>query len=437
MRALRNCALFEVGSNGRYLPKQFTCLVLAAALASKSLEETSQQTDLPSADDFYYHARQKLSKEAVQRQIHRWASEAVNAICNVFGTRSFDIAVDFTEDCYYGDIDNPWVVGGKRKNSTNYAFKYLTVAIVNNGVRFVIYACPVSKDDKMDAPLVEEAILSVKRLGIGIRRAYLDREFKNSALFLFFDVKGIEFIVPNTADSKTLRWIDEFRREKKQFPRIIENYEVNDYPVNLLLLEDEDGSGEIYGFLTNRKATEIKKDPYAVAEDYRNRWAIENANKYQDAFNIPTNCRDGIVRYLFFAMTVLLHNFWVLATMIAPFICLPQPTISFFKECILTILLQLPRLRSKSPQREHWAAVLGGKIPTLQRWADAALRCAAKWYAGLFFGDFKIVERIRAIRFYRTEVFLWTCGITGMPLSPLLLAFFSAHRAHHGAPYSF
>lgn len=204
MRALRNCALFDVGSNGRYLPKHFTDLVLAAALAGKSVEETSRQAGLPSADDFYHHARQKLSKEAVQKHIRRWASEAANAICNIFSRRTFDIAVDFTEDPYYGEIDNPWVVGGKRKNSTNYAFRYLTVAIVNEGMRFVIYACPVSKDDRMDAPLVEEAVLAVKRLGVGIRRAYLDREFKNSALFLFFDVEGIEFIVPNTADSKTL-----------------------------------------------------------------------------------------------------------------------------------------------------------------------------------------------------------------------------------------
>ena len=415
MRALRNCPLFEVGSNGRYLPKQFTGLVLAAALAGKSMEETSQLQGLPSADDFYHHAKQKLSKEAVQRHVRRWALEAVNAICNIFGTRTFDIAIDFTDDSYYGETDNPWVVGGKRKNSTNYAFRYLTVAIVNEGMRFVIYACPVSKDDKTDAPLVEDAVQSVKQLGIGIRRAYLDREFKNSALFLFFDVEGIEFIVPNTADSKTQRWIGELRKEHKHFPRIVENFEVNDYPVNLLLLEDEDGRGEIYGFLTNRKAAEIKKDPYAVAEDYRNRWAIENANKYQDAFNIPTNCRDGIVRYLFFAMTLLLHNFWVLATMIAPGICLPPPTISFFKECILTTLLQLPRLRSKNPQRERWAAVLGGKISTLQRLAGAVLHCAARYWTGLFFGDFGFVKQILMIRFYRSEVFLWTCGITGPP----------------------
>lgn len=359
MKMLRNYLLFGIWKNSTYNSGQFMQLLLSTASQKESLHETSMQLGFPSADDFYYHAKQKLSKADVLRMVLRYTREALNAIRNMSGIGSFDIAIDFTDEPYYGETENPYVVGGKRKASTNYAFRYITVTIVNKGERFVIYAFPVSKEDKKDAILVTEAVLAVKRLGIKIRRAYLDREFVNSEIFLFFDQEGIKFIVPGKKDCKVRARIEEYRREKKTFPRIIENYEVNGYPVNLLLLEDEKGSGKIYGFLTNIDATEIQKDPYAIAKAYRERWAIENANKYQDVFNIHTNCRDGILRYLFFAITVLLHNFWVLANMVAPTLGLKPISLSFFKKCIEAAVSHLPRPRSKCPQRERWAAVLG------------------------------------------------------------------------------
>jgi len=63
---------------------------------------------------------------------------------NVFGESTFDIAIDFTEDCFYGDKENNYVVGGERKNSTNYFFKYLTAAIVKKGIS-VCSVCISSK----------------------------------------------------------------------------------------------------------------------------------------------------------------------------------------------------------------------------------------------------------------------------------------------------
>lgn len=363
LKKLARYEIFDIGRNAEYSNEQFMELPLAAAIQKQSIEHVSIQDERrPSADGFYYHANNKLTKEGILRMQLHYSHEIANLLKNHFGKSIFDIAIDFTEECYYGENDNYYVVGGKRKGSTNYFFKYLTATIVEKGHRFVLFSYPVGKEDNNDALLVEEAILAVKKVGIQIRRILMDREFENSKICFLCNVDSIEFLFPKKKDEKIQRWIATYKRDGKKFPRIIENYELGDHYVNVLLMEEANSRGEkeIYCYATNIEAGEIQKDPEAISEYYKERWAIENANKYQDAFNIHTNSTNGLVRYFFFVLTVLLHNFWVLVNLFASTFSLWKVSLNMVKDAIKAILGFFNVSHYRHVQRKLWVKILVG-----------------------------------------------------------------------------
>ncbi len=361
IKKLQCYKILEIGKNAKYSLEQLMQLPLAAALNNRSIEyESIFNENRPSADDFYHHANNKLTKEAIIGMHLRYSCEICKLLKNLFHKSTFDIAIDFTDDCYYGDNENCYIIGGKRKNSTNYFFKYLTIAIVEKDIRFVIYSYPVMKEDDNDALLVENAIRAVKKLGINIRRALFDREFENSKIFLVCDSYGIECIMPKKKDSKFERWIDTFKREDKKFPRIIENYEIREYPTNVLVMEETNTKGqkEIYGYVTNIDINRFRGDVEMISDYYRQRWAIENANKFQDAFNIHTNSTNGLVRYFFFVLTALLHNFWVLVNLFAKVFSLWDVSLNMIKEVMKLIFCFSPTPDYKHAQRKLWLNIL-------------------------------------------------------------------------------
>lgn len=368
---IQNCVLFNIGKNAKYTTEQLMQIPIIAALNNYSIGHASLTEGKPSEDDFYYHVNNKLTEEAVSKMIYRYSTEILKFLKNIFHTSAFKIAIDYTENLYYGETKNPFIVGGKRKNGTNYGFKYLTVAIVNKGMRFVIFAYPVKKEDNADTPLVQKGLRVLYKLGIEMIRVLLDREFYNADIIAMLNFLGIEFIIPSKKDEKFERMMRSIIEQKKrdgllmQFPYVVQDYPLGEEFVTQIVFEEKNSKGEkeIHAYITNRKLADIKADPYAVQEDYSERWAIENANKFQDSFNIHTNCTNGIVRFFFFALTLLLHNFWVLVNLFTRYIpgCL-KLSLRIFKEIISAILGIAPMPHYKHVQRKPWAFLLNALL---------------------------------------------------------------------------
>jgi putative transposase len=362
MHKIQTYVLFQIGNNADHTLQDLMKLPLGAAISNTSIESESLHEDIPSADVFYHHANNKLDKKEILKMCIRYAAEIVKLIKNIFMRSNFTIAIDFTEDPYYGDKENFYVVGGQRKNSTNDSFRRLTAAIAEEGFRFVLFAYPVSKDDHNDALLVEEAIRKIRKLGITIGKVLLDREFYNSKIIFLCNYFNIDYIIPAKKDSKVERKIEELKKAEKKFPIIVENYEIEDQLTNLLLMEDKNDKGEpiIYGFITNIEVEKFRNDPEIISECYRKRWDIENANKFQDAFNIHTNSTNGLVRYFFFVLTVLLHNFWVLVNLFGKTYALGTVSLTLIKEVACAMLGLAPAPLFKHAQRKLWVEILLG-----------------------------------------------------------------------------
>jgi hypothetical protein len=361
--------LFEIGKNAKYNFSQLMQLPVAAALENRSIENQSLLTGRVSADNFYHHFKNKLKLTSLQTLFCRHIQQVKKVLKNgnLLHER-FIIAIDKTEELYWGEIDNPFVTGGKREASTNYAFRYLTVTSVLRGQRFFLYIRPLTVKDDNDALLVEECLEELRKLGFQIGTLLGDREFYNGKIVLICNIQKIEYVIPAVKNERFQSKVEELRREGKKFPRIIENYEIADEVTNLILYEEKNSKGEIevFGFITNITADEISDDVNAIIELYRMRWGIENAHKYEDGFRIPTNSTDGVIRFFFFMLGVILHNLWVLLNMLAASFGAVAISLNVMKD-ILKIMHGLAALQSyKHPQRELWVEILLGKNTTVK-----------------------------------------------------------------------
>lgn len=360
--------LFEIGKNAKYNFSQLMKLPIAAALENRSIENQSLLKGRVSADDFYYHFKNKLEMS----QLVELQRSSTSSLCRflrragLWKTSGFTIAIDKTEDPYWGDKGNPFVTGGKREKSTNYAFRELTASIVLDGHEFLIYARALTKDDNDDARLVEECLLELDRLRIPVKRLLMDREFYNWQIILLCNAHGKEYVIPVVKNERFKRLIKELQHEGKMLPRIIENYEVDKEVTNLVIYEGTDKNGEtqIYGFITNAKAGSISTDVYSICEIYRGRWGIENAHKYHDSFRIPTNCTGGLIRFLFFLIGMLLHNLWVLLNLLSKDCSLIEISLVVLKDILRAFYGFAATPSYKHPQRERWAKILLGKNTT-------------------------------------------------------------------------
>jgi len=354
--------LFEIGRNAKYNFSQLMKLPIAAALENRSIENQSLLKGRVSADDFYHHFKNKLGMESIRSFFHRQISQVKRILGRGWGQQKLIIAIDKTEDPYWGGTDNPFVTGGKRESSTNFAFRQLTASIVLRGQRFLVYLRALTDKDTNDALLVEECLEELRKLGFQVGTVLMDREFYNGTIILICNIRKIVYIVPAVKNERFERLVEGLRKEGKALPRIIENYEVADEVTNLIIYEEKNSKGEpeIFGFITNMKATEIAKDIDAIIELYRLRWGIENAHKYEDRFRIPTNSADGLIRFFFFVIGVVLHNLWVLLNLLAPVFGVVSISLDVLKDILKAVYGFTALQFYKHPQRERWAKILLG-----------------------------------------------------------------------------
>lgn len=298
-RKLAGYDLLTIGKNAIYGCFDIIQTAIEAAVAASSIEAKAKSAD---ADTVFYHLG-KLSVENVEKMLKSQVRRAVKLVKRKFGDRKFAVAIDYTDEMFYGDEKTDGIVGTKHKKGSNYAFKYLTVNIVTNGCRFFLFAYPVFQRGK-NWLYVEKTLDLLEELGLKVHVLLLDREFNESKTLDLLQGRNYRFIIPAVQNSK-------FNRLKKtadRFPAIARCWKVAGIETTMIMLEED---GHIYGYVTNLPEDFYKNDVYVLSELYSKRWGIETAHRVEDDFRIYTTTKNGFVRYFFFAISVLLYNLWV------------------------------------------------------------------------------------------------------------------------------
>lgn len=298
-RKIAKYNLLPVGKNAVYDLFSMLLVVVEAAATKHSLELTAKGLD---ADTVFHHL-QKLSVGSTEGMLKHFVQRAVRLLKRLFGNRKFAVAIDFTEEMYYGEKGNPCVVGTKHKAGSNFAYRYLTVNIVVKDCRFFIFSYPVFERGN-NKFYVEKVLNVLEEFGIKTYVLLLDREFNEAGTINLLRERGYHYIIPSDQDSKFRRWA----KAAGRYPAIARGWKIGEAETTLVILKEK---GHIYGYLTNLPEKQYEDDAHHLSFLYSKRWGIETAHRVDDKFRVYTTSKNGIVRYFFFVVSLLLYNLWV------------------------------------------------------------------------------------------------------------------------------
>lgn len=259
----------------------------------------------PSSKTVLYHIGKFSTSEILRR--FRGAFEHIFETAKSYGVlkNEVDLAIDYTDLPYFGKKDNPMVVGGKEHKGTNFSYRFITLNIVVEGMRFTLMALPrgpLSSDEKLVRQLVGYAKEHVR-----IRTIFLDRGFFSSKVINTLKGLDVKFLMPAVANKRVKDLVI-----KGDVPSV-HDYEMRPktkHCAKFKLVVAED-NGVVGAFATNMEVEpDREKDLFTL---YGKRWGIETSYRVKVDFRPRTTSKNYVVKLFYFLFSSCLYNLWVLA----------------------------------------------------------------------------------------------------------------------------
>lgn len=255
--------------------------------------------------------------------------------------KALKIAFDYKKQLYYGEKDDPHVIGILAEKGTKKAFKWHTCAIIIKGLELQVGSKMIRKGEKK-VPFIRKMIEYLESLGFTIELSTMDKEYHVKEVFKYLNAIGITYITP-VKDSKTLRVLKEeslkdpamrvrkyrmkdgYLRGKgyKHYTHYIGFYAKRKKDFNKLRAQyknktrqKRDILSDIFVLASNQEfcAPIVKKKHkfYKVRGDYKNRWRIETSYREVIPFITYSTSKIPEIRNLYFVIALLLYNLWVI-----------------------------------------------------------------------------------------------------------------------------
>lgn len=311
-RFVKSYVRAEIKYNSAYNEEEYFYELMFAALKQYSVEGSSKVLSMsfrvPSPDQMLRVFRYDAGALSGMRDC---MLDSMFGAAKRFGAfdQPTDIAIDFFDIPYYGEISSTNVVGTKRKAGTNYAHSFLCADAVIKGERFCLNFLSRTMLTQ-DADLVK-TLLQTALKRVSVRIALLDREFFQVAVIKLLLRNSLSFIIPST-DTPEIKRLKKEHRHK--LPCIVDytmRSKDGEISVKLALVERiKGGRKRIYGFITN-----LGWQVEEIAEYYRNRWGTETNNRKRNEFRAMTTSRSYELRCLYYMLSVAMHNIWILVNL--------------------------------------------------------------------------------------------------------------------------
>ncbi len=310
----------KMGKNSRYNQEDIFDIILWASIHKTSaessvyeLKEVRQKVNIPSADIVFHHIEKQLYSE-LQCQLERVVKSSIQMAIKrrIFGKYAA-VAIDIHDIPYYGKINNPLIMGCKHKNGTSYCYKYATIDIVEKNQRFTLKALPLTQLSNDNASTVNELLEHAMKY-VHVKYVLLDRGFYSTQVFKVLEKLKLKFITPAVKSDKIKRVVKDNSHREGYFLKYTMGPKNNTTTFNLMVKYDEKDK-EYYVFATNFEI-KYKTDIERIAETYRKRWGIETGYRVKNDFLAITTTECYIVRMLYFMISVISYNFWLLCNLI-------------------------------------------------------------------------------------------------------------------------
>ena len=223
------------------------------------------------------------------------------------------VAIDIHEIPYYGEVNNPFIMGCKHKNGTSYCYKYATIDIVEKNQRFTLKAIPLTPLSNNNATIVTDLLQHAMKY-VHVKYVLLDRGFFSVDVIKALESLKLKYIMPAVKNDTIKQILKDNSNETTYFLKYTMRSGKKNATFNLMVKYDEKDK-EYYTFATNFEIV-YKDDIKSIAEMYRKRWGIETGYRVKKDFLAITTTECYVIRVLYFMVSVILYNFWLLCNLI-------------------------------------------------------------------------------------------------------------------------
>jgi putative transposase len=232
---------------------------------------------------------------------------------DLFKQRKLDLAIDFHDIPFWGDVKHSMLVRNPKLNGTTYAFRFATIAIVEHGRRFTLLTLPVSHLDKTYR-IVDQLINYAKGI-INIDTVYFDRHFYSTTVIDTLKKHKVKFLMVARRDNRIQGLI------KENDHGAVIDYTMGKSTTFKIVITKNKGGGK-HAFATNLNVG-IKRRLLSLYELYGKRWGIETTYRIIDHdFKARTTSKKYVVRLFYFLFCVCLYNLWVLTNVLLSMVSL-------------------------------------------------------------------------------------------------------------------
>lgn len=248
--------------------------------------------------------------------------EALHRLGGRWRRRRWVVAMDLHYQPFYGDRSTPGIVGGQKKQGTNYFYGYATAELIHRRHRYTVGLLPVEGKCKPHE-VVATLLAQLDKQGVPLRGVVLDSGFDSGETLLLLQERGLAYTVPLRRKGRgnnrrnacfarpvgtvlTLDWVTEDRCRPVR-TRVVVGRRVGETKV------------QVYAFGGWRPSRAVAAaDAAGTARQarqwYRRRFGIETSYRQLHECQGRTTTTDAAYRLLLVGLALLLRQVWVWLT---------------------------------------------------------------------------------------------------------------------------
>lgn len=321
---------FQINQTMKLLPKRVIeskraivkklLIVMYEANQNICIQQACENTGL------YSHSKHILNyfKSFTLEQIKEFFFESAITMLKVsipqLNLRDLKLAVDITEESYYGKISKGdafiWSRTPKSPAGATGCYKYLTISATNSNCKLILFNMML-QPGYMVEDIIPQILDEIKSL-IHIKQVTFDRGFDNHKLVYELQRFNIKYLIFSKKNKSTKKIFDDLEEGKSfskmrtlKFYKWGYKYSCEARFVYIKAFQFKK-TEEAYDwiFITNMNFESIQ---HTVAS-YRNRWGIETVFRVlKQDFRIKTTSKHQSVRLMCWFFSMLFYNIWQLA----------------------------------------------------------------------------------------------------------------------------
>lgn len=287
--------------------KNIVSSIVEAARTISYVETVSNK-----ADTLHRHV-----KENDERTLKRAFEFNTRNAIGKMGLGKTTLAVDITQELYYGKNGKLNVRQKKFEKGTSETFAYVVLSVVKPNP-LPLMALPYRQGDDLTT-LVKELLDYARSLPITIQCVLFDRGFYIGDLIDYLSSERIRYLIFVPQNKAMKRYISQTENIASFDHEIKYNKRKSLWrtQTRIVVIHDTFRREKYYFWCF---ATNLRQSLYLISK-YKQRWQIETDFRVHDEARIKTKSNEPIIRYFYFLTSLVLLANWEVNRLLHPTIC--------------------------------------------------------------------------------------------------------------------